>query len=225
MSASSAPRPVATPAPAPGGSESGFRPYLSDPSFLDDDADADDQPSRKSRRRRGKVADDEINRDHADSAENENITDAAAGDNDSCGPNARPIASWTKALILTAAMVVIGAFAWFAAERFVGASQWIIKFSCVAWLIGMATATAMLGANRTGVAAKLLGALAAVLAIALGKALLLCHPDLAPELSHFTTVPDLARTFAQLAIKPIDGLFAALAVMGLAARFILSARE
>ena len=223
-------------------SQSAFVPYLSDPSFLDDDAGeraaaAAEQRAtaertaaakrRAAARIRALDTDEDENPD-SDFGDKAQATDTAATDAPPApapAPARGAVASWTKALILTSAIVVIGAFAWYAAERFVGPTQWIIKFSCVAWLLGMGTATAMLHAARTGPAAKLLAALAAVLAIVLGKALILCHPDLPPQLAHFTNAPELARTFAHLAFKPIDGLFAGLTVMGLAARFILSGRD
>ena len=136
------------------------------------------------------------------------------------------LASWIKALILSAAIIVIGAFAWYAADRFVGPDQWIVKFSLIAWLIGMGTATAMIGAGRTGAAGKIMSALAAMLAIVLGKALMLRYPELPPELVHFADPAQWARDFARmLALKPIDGLFAALTIMGSAVRFVLSQRE
>jgi hypothetical protein len=221
-------------------SQSTFVPYLSDPSFLDDTAGeraaaAAEQRAtaertaaakrRAAARIRALETDDDENPE-ADFGDKTKAIDTAAADAPPAPTATRgAVASWTKALILTAAIVVIGAFAWYAAERFVGPTQWIVKFSCVAWLMGMGTATAMLHAARTGPAAKILAALAAVLAIVLGKALIICHPELPPQLAHFTNAPELARTFAQLAFKPLDGLFAALTIMGLAARFILSGRD
>jgi hypothetical protein len=220
-------------------SQSAFVPYLADPSFLDDDASeraaaAAEQRATAERaaaaKRRAAARIKALGNDDEDEDADSDFSDAqesqdAVTDTPPAPKHGGAVASWTKALILTAATVVIGAFAWYAAERFIGPSQWIIKFSCVAWIIGMVTATAMLHTARTGPAAKLLASLAALLAIVLGKALILCHPELPPELAHFTNAPELARTFAHLAFKPIDGLFAALTVMGLAARFILSGRD
>ena len=219
-------------------SQSHFVPYLSDPTLLDDDATerataaeqraTAERAAAAKRRAAARIRalesdqEDENSDSDADGGDMQDSDDARA---DSSAPTRGAFALWTKALILTAAIVVIGAFAWYAAERFVGPSQWIIKFSCIAWMIGMCTASAMLHAGRTGPAAKLLAILAGVLAIVLGKALILCRPELPPELMHFTNAPELARTFAHLAFKPIDGLFAALTVMGLAARFILAGRD
>jgi hypothetical protein len=136
------------------------------------------------------------------------------------------VTAWTKAVILAAAILVIGGFAWYAAQRFVGPKHAEIKFAVVAWLIGMCTASAMLAAGRHGAAAKILSALAAILAVVLGKALILCYPELPAELMASVGDPArCARTFARLAFKPIDGLFAAVAIMGSAARFILAQRD
>jgi hypothetical protein len=179
---------------------------------------------------------DEHDNDHDNDNENENEND---GDGDGDGDDAvtdddaatlvnrkqGPFTSWTKALILTAATILISAFAWYAAERFVGRSQWIIKFSAIAWLIGMGTASAMIGARRSGAAGKIVAVLAAIVAIVLGKALILGYPELPPELMHAADPTQWGRDFARLAFKPIDGLFAGLVIMGSAARFILSQRD
>jgi hypothetical protein len=135
------------------------------------------------------------------------------------------VTSWTKSLILATAIIVIGAFAWYAGQRFIGPAQWIVKFSVIAWLIGMGMASAMLSASREGAIAKTLAGLTAIIAIVLGKALILAYPVLPPELMLPADPAQWARAFARLAFQPIDGLFAALAIMGCAARFILSERE
>jgi hypothetical protein len=135
-------------------------------------------------------------------------------------------ASWSKAVVLAAAVVVIGAFAWLVAERIGGVRQWwIVKFACVAWLIGMATATAMLSSGRAGAVAKMLSILAAALAIVLGKALILCLPQVPAELMQFDDVRTWAQTFAKLAFIPVDPLFFAMAVTGSTVRFMLSKRD
>ena len=196
-------------------------PYLSDPSLLDDEAERDAAATRAKLAATRRIIDDddgEINRNGDEAAGEEEVEPRVK-------PEQGPVKSWPKTLILTAAIIVIGAFAWYAAERFVGPNQWIVKFSIIAWLIGMGTATALIGAGRTGAAAKIVAALAAIVAIVLGKALILRYPELPPELMQFADPAQWARDFARLAIKPIDGLFGALAIMGSMARFILSQRD
>ena len=144
----------------------------------------------------------------------------AGAETDSAG------ASWSKAVVLAAAVVVIGAFAWLVADRIGGVRQWwIVKFACVGWLIGMATATAMLSSGREGPLAKMLSIVAAALAIVLGKALILCLPQVPAELMHFRDAHEWARTFAKLAFIPVDPLFFAMAVTGSTVRFMLSKRD
>ena len=133
--------------------------------------------------------------------------------------------SWTKAFVLAAAVIVIGAFAWYAADRFAGAKHAEIKFGAVAWVIGMGTASAMVVRGRHGAAAKVVAALAAIVAIVLGKALILCYPQIAAELTASVEPAQLARAFVRLALKPLDGVFAAVAVMGSVARFVLAQRD
>jgi hypothetical protein len=224
-------------APTPPSESSGgkhFVPYLSDPSFLDDAEERDAAAAkRKALAATRRIIDDDPNDDHHINGDGDHAADENAADENATDENAEPrgkpkqgpVTSWTKALILTAAIIVIGAFTWYAAERFVGPNQWVVKFSIIAWLIGMGTATAMIGAGRTGAAGKIVSALAAILAIVLGKALILRYPELPPELMQFADPAQWARDFARLALKPIDGLFAALAIVGIAVRFILSQRE
>ncbi|MEO6435552.1 MAG: hypothetical protein ABIP55_07290 [Tepidisphaeraceae bacterium] len=139
-------------------------------------------------------------------------------------PNQSRAASWLKAMILAAAVVVIGAFAWYVVDR-VGERLWVVKLSVVAWLIGMGTASAMISAGRTCAGSKILSALAAILAIVLGKALIVCLPQLPAELASIADPQQWARAFARLAFKPVDPLFLAMAITGSAVRFILSKRD
>jgi hypothetical protein len=226
-------------APQPPSDSSGgkrFVPYLSDPSLLDDPEERAAATKRKALAATRRIIDDDPNDDNdidrdraaAAAADDEDVVAAAAAEEDA-EPRRKTkqgaVTSWTKALILSAAIIVIGAFAWYAVERFIGPDQWVVKFSAIALLIGMMTATAMIGAGRTGAAGKIVAALAAMLAIVCGKALILRYPEFPPELMHFADPAQWARDFARLAFKPIDGLFAGLAIVGIAVRFILSQRE
>jgi len=200
-------------------------PYLSDPSLLDDGDENAAAAKRKAIAATRRIVDDDDSDPQSldgDAEEGSIVDEGATARNES---KSGPLTSWTKALILSTAIIVIGAFTWYAAERFVGPNQWIVKFSTIAWLIGMGTATAMIGAGRIGATGKIVAALAAMVAIVLGKALILRYPELPPELMQFADPAQWARDFARLAIKPIDGLFAALTIMGAMARFILSQRE
>ena len=207
--------------------EKRFVPYLSDPTLLDDSPpQREDVPPADAAAAEGGT---EFDGD-GDAAANDIV--GAHGDDGqlSAKPRVRrgqgPVVSWTKALILAAAVVVIGAFAWYAAQRFVGPKHAEIKFAAVAWLIGMGTATAMVVRGRHGAVAKIVSALAAILAIVLGKALIVCYPEVAAELMRAAADPaQAARAFARLAVKPMDSVFAAVAIMGSAARFILAGRE
>ena len=192
---STAPAPSAAPISA-AAAEKRFVPYLSDPDFFKDPTEAAPQPASPA------APAPRRQRPHGSGA----------------------LASWTKAFILAAAIVVIGAFAWIVAERFGGQKYWVVKFACVAFLTGMATATAVINAGRTGSGGKLIAVLAAVLAVVLGKTLLLCTPQIPVELL-VTDVQQWLRTFVKLAFRPVDPLFIAVAMTGSAIRFILSAPE
>jgi hypothetical protein len=205
-------------------------PYLSDPSLLDDGDERAAAAKRAAIAATRRIVDDDENLDRDADADADGDPDAETSFEESAQSSNKTmqgaVTSWTKALILSAAIIVIGAFAWYAADRFVGPDRWIVKFSLIAWLIGMGTATAMIGAGRRGAAGKIMSALAAMLAIVIGKALVLRYPELPPELMHFADPIQWARDFGRmLALKPIDGLFAALTIMGAMARFILSQRE
>ena len=176
--------------------EKRFVPYLSDPDFFNEPGEAEPPPA----------------------------SPAAPAPRRARPHSSGAMASWTKAFILAAAIVVIGAFAWVVAERFGGQKYWVVKFACVAFLTGMATATAVINAGRTGSSAKLIAVLAAVLAVVLGKTLLLCTPQVPAELL-VTDVQQWLRTFVKLAFRPVDPLFIAVAMTGSAIRFILSAPE
>jgi hypothetical protein len=209
--------------------EKRFVPYLSDSSLIEDASE------REAVVRAAAAATEDAARgdyDDTDASEIEAAGTHQMSDDDAglVEPRAKrakgsAVASWTKAVILATAVVVIGAFAWYAAQRFAGPKHAEIKFAAVAWLIGMGTASAMVVRGRHGAAAKILSGLAAVLAIVLGKALILCYPQVAAELTATVEPAQLARAFARLALKPMDGVFAAVAIMGSTARFILAQRD
>ena len=157
----------------------------------------------------------------SDHAETPEATDGGAAE-PRAPRNQGRVTSWTKALILSAAIVFIGVFAWYGVERFVGRRNWVVNYSVIAGLIGMGTASAMISAGRTGWAAKIVSVLSAFVAIVLGKALVLCAGGLPPELTQHADPARWAEAFARLAFKPIDGLFAAIVTIGIAVRFILS---
>jgi hypothetical protein len=210
--------------------EKRFVPYLSDSSLIED-ASEREAVDRAAADARNADQNDDADATATEAAGVHGVSDDRGADvADAPAPRAKraegpAVVSWTKAVILAAAVVVIGAFAWFAAERFAGPKHAEIKFAAVAWLIGMGTASAMVVRGRHGAAAKILAALAAVLAIVLGKALILCYPQVAAELTASVEPAQLARTFARLALKPMDSVFAAVAIMGSAARFVLAQRD
>jgi len=210
--------------------EKRFVPYLADASLIED-SDERDAVERAAAAARTAPRYDDAAATATEAAAHEVSDDVGADDDADVSEPRAPraegpaVVSWTKAVILAAAVVVIGAFAWYAAERFAGPKHAEIKFSVVAWLVGMGTASAMVVRGRHGAAAKIVAAMAAVLAIVMGKALILCYPQIAAELTASVEPGQLARAFARLAIKPMDSVFAAVAVMGSVARFILAGRD
>lgn len=131
-------------------------------------------------------------------------------------------AGFVKALILTAAVAVIGAFAWYLMARFGGRAQWVVKFASLSLLIGVGTATAMIGGSgRRGAGVKLAAVLAAVGAIVMGKALVVLLLQLPQEAGGPPDPKQWGRLILS-AFNAVDPLFFAMAVAGSAVRFILA---
>ena len=127
-----------------------------------------------------------------------------------------------KSFILLAAVAVIGAFGWFAVVHYGGAKSWIVKQSVVAGIIGFLAASVVLAAGGRGVMAKLASVVAALIAIVLGKAMVVALIDADPGAVPAHDVWAWVSFFAGHAFNVIDMLFAAIAVTGAAIRFILA---
>jgi hypothetical protein len=127
-----------------------------------------------------------------------------------------------KSFILLAAVAVIGAFGWFAVVHYGGAKSWIVKQSVVAGVIGFLAASVVLAAGGRGVMAKLASVVAALIAIVLGKAMVVALIDADPGAVPAHDVRAWVSFFAGHAFNVIDVLFAAIAVTGAAIRFILA---
>jgi hypothetical protein len=128
-----------------------------------------------------------------------------------------------KTIILTAAATFIAAFAWYLTDRFTGAGgQWIVKYSAVAMLMGMGTATAVIGGSgRRGAGANVAAAFAAMIAIVLGKLLIVVLTQLPQQPSSAADAAQLGRLIAGT-FGYVDPLFFAVAAVGSAVRFILA---
>jgi len=128
-----------------------------------------------------------------------------------------------KTFILTSAAAFIGAFAWYLTDRFAGGgAQWIVKFSCVAFLMGMGTATAVIGGSgRRGPGANVAAALAGMSAIALGKLLVVALVQL-PQVTGGATDAAQVIRLVTASFGYVDPLFFAVAAVGSAVRFILA---
>ena len=127
-----------------------------------------------------------------------------------------------KSFILLAAVAVIGAFGWFAVVHYGGGKSWIVKQSVVAGVIGFLAASVVLAAGGRGMMAKVASVIAALMAIVVGKALVVALIDADPGAVPAHDVRAWMSFFASHAFNVIDALFAAIAVTGAAIRFILA---
>ncbi len=127
-----------------------------------------------------------------------------------------------KSFILLAAVAVIGAFGWFAVVHYGGGKSWIVKQSVVAGVIGFLAASVVLAAGGRGMMAKVASVIAALMAIVVGKALVVALIDADPGAVPAHDVRAWIGFFASHAFNVIDALFAAIAVTGAAIRFILA---
>jgi hypothetical protein len=143
--------------------------------------------------------------------------------NDAAAATTGGAAAYVKTFILTAATMFIAAFAWYLTGRFTGTGgQWIVKYSAVALLVGMATATAVIGGSgRRGAGATVAAAMTAMLAIVIGKLLIVALTQLPQQAPAGGDAAQFARLVSG-AFTLVDPLFFAVAAIGSAIRFILA---